>query len=126
MITRLLVATVAVAFLAAPAFAADQLPDNFYHCLLTSDATPIGDFVIAGDEYRGPALDEAGLNDTKSFVVLDGGKIEWLGALPAFDAAGYRIDSTTIVEANGAAGLKLVLLTPDQSGFVEADCFPQA
>lgn len=107
---------------AAPAFASADLPDATYHCA-TSDGVSLGDIRVEGENYAGSNPDGT-FGTPEMFIVMDGGKVEWLGSLPAFEAAGYRIDSSSIVTAGGLTRIDLVVLADGASDFGTASCIP--
>lgn len=110
---------VSLALFAAPAFASADLPDGTYACVL--DGAAFGSIKIEGDNYStskdGTAFDEPGM-----FIVLDG-KMQFLGAMTFLDVTGHRYDNAPVrTGPSGTPGFDLVVLTPDQSGFVTAAC----
>lgn len=107
---------------AAPAFASADLPDATYHCA-TSDGVSLGDIRVGGENYAGSNPDGS-FGEPSMFIVMDGGKVEWLGSLPAFEAAGYRIDSSSIVTAGGLTRIDLVVLADGAADFTTASCIP--
>ena len=114
-------ALVAVALLAtaAPAFASADLPDGTYKCVL--DGADFGYVKVAGDNYS-TSPDGAAFDADQMFIVLDG-KVQFLGAMTFLDATGHRYDNAPVRPGpSGAPGFDLVVLTPDQSGFVTAGC----
>jgi hypothetical protein len=112
-------AAVAVLILAAtavPAMAGGQLPDGIYHCV--EGDRVIGDIKVEGENYIGPVTDGNFGGDAEMFIVMDGGKVEWLGALPALEAVNTRVDSTVIRDG----GFDMMLLADGAADFVQARC----
>lgn len=104
---------------AAPAFASADLPDGTYKCTL--DGADFGYVKVAGDSYS-TSNDGAAFDTEAMFIVLDG-KVQFLGSVAFAESLGYAVDSTPVRPgASGALGFDLVVLTPDQSGFVTAAC----
>jgi hypothetical protein len=101
------------------AFASADLPDGTYACVL--DAAAFGAIKIDGDNYS-TSKDSASFDEPAMFIVLDG-KVQFLGDMTFLDVTGHRYDNAPVRPGpSGAAGFDLVVLTPDQSGFVTAAC----
>lgn len=115
---RLLLAS-ALVLVSTAAFASADLPDGTYACVL--DGAAFGSIKIEGDHYS-TSKDGAAFDEPSMFIVLDG-KVQFLGAMSFLDATGHRYDNAPVRPGpSGAVGFDLVVLTPDQSGFVTAAC----
>lgn len=122
MLRTALIAAAALVATIGPAFASAELPDATYRCA-TADGVSLGDIRVEGDNYAGSNPDGT-FGTPEVFIVMDGAKVEWLGSLPAFEAAGYRIDSSSIVTAGGLTRIDLVVLADGASDFTTASCIP--
>lgn len=112
-------AAIAFSLTAATAFASTDLPDGTYACVL--DGAAFGSIKVEGDNYS-TSKDGAAFDEPSMFIVLDG-KVQFLGAMTFLDATGHRYDNAPVRPGpSGAPGFDLVVLTPDQSGFVTAAC----
>lgn len=115
---RLLLAA-SLALTATTAFASADLPDGTYACVL--DGAAFGSIKVEGDNYS-TSKDGAAFDEPSLFIVLDG-KVQFLGAMGFLDVTGHRYDNAPVRPGpTGAPGFDLVVLTPDQSGFVTATC----
>lgn len=107
--------------LSASAASAVPPTDGVYGCVL--EGRPIGSIRIAGDTYAGLSKDGA-FGPPAKFVMLGPDRIFWLGEMGELKKAGYRIDHTVARQNGGATAFDIVLLRPDQSGFVTVVCAP--
>ena len=115
---RLLLAA-SFALTATAAFASADLPDGTYACVL--DGAAFGSVKVEGDNYS-TSKDGTAFDEPSMFIVLDG-KVQFLGAMTFLDLTGHRYDTAPVRPGpTGQTGFDLVLLTPDQSGFVTAAC----
>ncbi len=108
--------------LSASAASAVPPTDGVYGCVL--DGKTIGSIRIAGDTYAGLSR-EGAFGPPAKFVMLGPDRIFWLGEMGEMGElkkAGYRIDHTVARQDGGATAFDIVLLKPDQSGFVTAIC----
>ena len=112
-------AAIAFTLTATTAFASADLPDGTYACVL--DSAAFGSIKVEGDNYS-TSKDGTAFDEPSMFIVLDG-KVQFLGAMTFLDATGHRYDNAPVRPGpSGAPGFDLVVLTPDQSGFVTAGC----
>jgi hypothetical protein len=116
---KFVLAAATLTLVATPAFAGGDLPDGTYNCAL--DRAAFGAIKIEAENYS-TSKDSAAFDEPGMFIVLDG-KVQFLGSMSFLDVTGHRYDNAPVRPGpSGAAGFDLVMLTPDQSGFVTAAC----
>lgn len=119
---KLVLAAAALGLLTVPAVAG-QLPDNVYRCILGMDAH-MGDILIEGASYRGPAYNSA-YGDAYGYDVDDQYLVNWGGPLGGLTSDGNSIDLTQVFDVgDGRQGFYMQIRSEGSSGTQRVICSP--